>query len=258
MCCHLLQEMGNTRSFKTSWVALVMSLRINWYELWRKPYPSRNWKWKIPYMQFHDFISSHSIKYQRLTYIGAWEYIVKWEIRKLNAFVIKYNQNYLFKMYFIHVMWHFWQACVPRDPERCMWRQGRWRRCSVLTQGTSRGWPGPVTSSQRGTWIRWRTCPRRSADGRACWFMGGTSWFSRLLSTIRAIIPALWGKIQMYPNNIPQKKITHLQLKRVGRYGDTIHLNDLHSIFEWFTFDLRIHTAFLLAFIHFGCLGWQL
>lgn len=34
----------------------------------------------------------------------------------------------------------------------------------------------------------------------------------------------------MYPNHIPQKKITHLQLKRVGRYGDTIHFNDLHSV----------------------------
>lgn len=66
-----------------------MSLRIDWYELCRKPYPSRNWRWNFPYTQFHVFISSHSINYQRLTYIGAWEYIVKREIRKLNAFLTR-------------------------------------------------------------------------------------------------------------------------------------------------------------------------
>lgn len=34
----------------------------------------------------------------------------------------------------------------------------------------------------------------------------------------------------MYPSKIPQKKITHLQLKPVGRYGDAIHFHDLHHV----------------------------
>lgn len=122
--------------------------------------------------------------------------------------------------------WHVLQACVPRDPDRCMWRRGRWCRCSVLKDSTIRSWSGPVTSSPRGIWIWPRTC----SGGRDCWFLGRASWSSTLPSATRGIIPVLWGKVQMYLLNIPQKKITQLQLKSVGRYEDQIHANDLHSM----------------------------
>lgn len=65
------------------------------------------------------------------------------------------------------------------------------------------------------------------------------------MSIIRAITPALWGKIQMYPNNIPQQKITHLKLKRVGCYGDTIHFNDLNSVADTLGFPSCFHTFWL-------------
>lgn len=69
------------------------------------------------------------------------------------------------------------------------------------------------------------------------------------MSIIRAITPALWGKIQMYPNNIPQQKITHVKLKRVGCYGDTIHFNDLHSVADTLGFPSCFHTCLLFRLI---------
>lgn len=45
----------------------------------------------------------------------------------------------------------------------------------------------------------------------------------------------------MYPNNIP------LQLKPVGRYGDTIHFNDLHSVADTLGFPSCFHTFWLFG-----------